>query len=82
LLFVFGSLLHCLQLTLLPLHLLLSHGIPMIYLQTQELSRYLLTGFSIVFFVGLSSLLQMCTDGYRINVLFFWSRSVIVWLLW
>lgn len=34
------------------------------------------------FFVGLSSLLQMCTDGYRINVLFFWSRSVIVWLLW
>jgi hypothetical protein len=34
------------------------------------------------FFVGLSSLLQMCTDGYRINMLFFWSRSVIVWLLW
>ncbi len=82
LLFFFGSLLHCLQLTLLPLDLLLSHGIPMIYLQTQELSRYLLTGFSIVFLVGLSSLLQMCTAGYRINVLFFWSRSVIVWLLW
>ncbi|KAH9541173.1 hypothetical protein CY35_14G047400 [Sphagnum magellanicum] len=32
--------------------------------------------------ICLSSLLQMCTDGYRINVLFFWSRSVIVWLLW